>query len=464
MSRRVRRRFASFARDDEGGAITMLMLVLFIGVLLLTGISLDLARHESERADLQSAVDRGVLQAASLRNSTIDEDKVRKAIERFVDTRTLSESDTTVALGNVTLTPGERSIEVAAGFPMPTSFMRLAGVGSLEVGAYSSAVERDPNIELSLVLDMSGSMCQPCTKLEALKTAAQSFITEVVGPNTGKKVSVNLIRYDWHVNVGPWMFNRMANTPRDPAKGSCYQIKIEDDLEDNPGTIPNQSAGETRGQIGDAWFINDFGTITGHKFTNVCPPDSAAILYLEHDATKLNQAINAMSTNNGSTATYLAMQWGLALLNPASQPVVAEMAASDDVMVAGSGGGMVFPPELVDDAFASRPASWTDHLTNKYLVLFTDGNLNVQGDFYTEFGDSPPSQAEAEQVFLDQCQHAKDNDIVVFTIAFEAPPSAEDDMRDCATNNSFYFEADSGNIDEVFDKIARNIQVLKLTN
>ena len=167
MSRRVRRRFACFARDDEGGAITMLMLVLFIGVLLLTGISLDLARHESERADLQSAVDRGVLQAASLRNSTIDEDKVREAIERFVDTRTLSESDTTVALGDVTLTPGERSIEVAAGFPMPTSFMRLAGVGSLEVGAYSSAVERDPNIELSLVLDMSGSMCQPCTKLDS---------------------------------------------------------------------------------------------------------------------------------------------------------------------------------------------------------------------------------------------------------------------------------------------------------
>ncbi len=51
---------------DEHGAMTPLMLVLLVGILVSSGIALDLIRQESERSDLQDALDRGVLAATAL--------------------------------------------------------------------------------------------------------------------------------------------------------------------------------------------------------------------------------------------------------------------------------------------------------------------------------------------------------------------------------------------------------------
>ena len=41
---------------DERGALTPLMLVLFIGIIISTGVALDLVRHDAERSDLQDAL------------------------------------------------------------------------------------------------------------------------------------------------------------------------------------------------------------------------------------------------------------------------------------------------------------------------------------------------------------------------------------------------------------------------
>jgi hypothetical protein len=66
----------SFFRDDRG-ALTPLMLVMFTGIILTTGVALDLIRQESERTDLQDALDRGVVAAASLTQSLDPEATVR---------------------------------------------------------------------------------------------------------------------------------------------------------------------------------------------------------------------------------------------------------------------------------------------------------------------------------------------------------------------------------------------------
>lgn len=66
---------------DERGALTPLMLVLFTGIIVMAGIALDLARHESERSDLQDALDRGVLAAASATQTVDAELTVREYLE-----------------------------------------------------------------------------------------------------------------------------------------------------------------------------------------------------------------------------------------------------------------------------------------------------------------------------------------------------------------------------------------------
>ena len=63
------------------------------------------------------------------------------------------------------------------------------------------------------------------------------------------------------------------------------------------------------------------------------------------------------------------------------------------------------------------------------------------------------------------CDAARvDNDILVFTIAFEAPSGGETQMRQCATSEGYYFDANNGTeLDEAFQAIAAQITKLRLT-
>ncbi len=56
------------------------------------------------------------------------------------------------------------------------------------------------------------------------------------------------------------------------------------------------------------------------------------------------------------------------------------------------------------------------------------------------------------------------NDILVFTIAFQAGDDAEAVMADCATSSNYYFDADDGDaLDAAFETIAGTITKLRLT-
>ena len=417
--------FRVYLREDERGVITMLMLVLFIFVLLLTGVSLDLARHESERADLQSAMDRGVLNAASLRLSSTTDEDIKAAIERYVDTRTFAGATATVKLGEIKTLPEARIIEATASFDMPTAFMSFAGVGSLDVAAASRAIERDPNIELSLLLDRSGSMNSP-TKIGTLRSEAQVFIDKVVGANAEDKVSVNLISYSSYVDSGPWMFQKVTDATLVASEGACMTTDYTRDLRTDAGQLPDDSSSSfTRSQV----------------FDYTCPAGDYESQYLSGDATTLKSKISDLKAA-GTTSTYIAMDWAMAMLNPDSRPVVDEMITDD----------------VVDPAFTGRPANWDDPNTDKYIVLFTDGKLN-------NFSHDK-SMSWVKETFEQQCEWAKDSTrgIVIFTIAFEAPFEAEEQMKACASDPAFYYQANSDSLAGVFNKIARNIQALKLTN
>ena len=126
----------TFPVDDERGALTPLMLVLFIGIILTTGIGLDLIRHDAERSDLQDALYRGVLAAASL-NQVVD---AEVTVREFLDNRALTDGDLTVSVTSDTAL-NFRRIDATAEYQMDTIFLRMAGLGSLNVAARAAAVQ-----------------------------------------------------------------------------------------------------------------------------------------------------------------------------------------------------------------------------------------------------------------------------------------------------------------------------------
>ena len=61
------------------------------------------------------------------------------------------------------------------------------------------------------------------------------------------------------------------------------------------------------------------------------------------------------------------------------------------------------------------------------------------------------------------CDAAKDEGIIVFSIGFEAPYSAEVVLKDCASSDSHYFDVDGLEIADAFAAIATSIRQLRLT-
>ena len=61
------------------------------------------------------------------------------------------------------------------------------------------------------------------------------------------------------------------------------------------------------------------------------------------------------------------------------------------------------------------------------------------------------------------CALAKDEDVIVYGIAFEAPAGGQTQISRCATSSSHYFQASGLQINTVFRSIASNISQLRLT-
>lgn len=61
------------------------------------------------------------------------------------------------------------------------------------------------------------------------------------------------------------------------------------------------------------------------------------------------------------------------------------------------------------------------------------------------------------------CTAAKNAGIVIYGIAFEAPSDGQTQIRNCATSDAHYFNANGLEISTVFRAIASQISYLRLT-
>ena len=70
--------------------------------------------------------------------------------------------------------------------------------------------------------------------------------------------------------------------------------------------------------------------------------------------------------------------------------------------------------------------------------------------------------SQADNRLSDICQAAREEGIVIFAIAFEAPTGGQQALQDCASSASHYFDVEGVEITETFHAIARQINSLRL--
>ncbi len=381
---RLRQAARHFARNEDGSLIVFGM-VLFVLMIMIGGIAVDVMRYEQRRVALQQTIDRSVLAAAAL-NQSLDPEAV---VNDYFD-----KADLLPHLKSVVVREGLnfRNVEAAAGSDLRTFFMHMVGIPELAVDTLSQAEQRIGNVEIALVLDISGSM-NSNNRATNMKAAAKDFIDTVLGNDVEGRISISIVPYNGQVNLGPVLRAKFNATPTNGAANV--------DCVDLPASVYTTLTLSRTLQLPMTAHADTFSTTTqgtsytaiqGHTVdasgtrTNVwCPPEATNIVrVMSNNRTQLKAQIDALKVV-GATSINAGMRWGLMLLDPAMRPMINELIASGHV----------------NPGFGGRPFDWTDDEAMKVIVLMTDGEhfAEERVNLAYKSGDSPIYYSSADNAF-----------------------------------------------------------------
>ncbi|WP_417206566.1 pilus assembly protein TadG-related protein [Antarctobacter sp.] len=186
-------------RTREDGNITIFSVMMALLILVISGAAVDIMRFEATRAVLQTNMDRAVLAAADL-------DQVQTSDAVIADYMHKAGMDHVLTGSEVTYGFNHRTVKAWGETTIPTFFLKMSGYDELSPPAISVAEEKISNVEISLVLDISGSM-RYNDRMTKLKPAAQAFVSKVMTDQTEGVTTLNLVPFAGQVNPGDILFD-----------------------------------------------------------------------------------------------------------------------------------------------------------------------------------------------------------------------------------------------------------------
>ncbi len=524
----TRRVLGRFARN-RSGSVALLFGLSLIPLTAIVGLAVDYGRVYAVRSHTQAALDAAALAAGRVAQVE-DEDTLQKASAAATAYFNQTKPDGVVST-EMEFSPNDQATEFTV---TATSWVRTPFLGVLQTlfhrGAESSAPSGcqsnyfgcirvittataalcpsaacggssagGTDVEVALMLDVTGSMCSPCSKIDALKSAAKDLIDIVVWDEQDEYTSkVALAPFAEAVNVGTVLApkvrgNVSANSSSSPQTLDVSTTSSQPTSKwvkfDRPDTSTPSGCTSSRGGgrgssrsytctwqisskcvterigaqaytdappstafVGKGYFGTDADSSCG--VANYTDPETNSIQPLTADKTLLKRRIDKLSTG-GSTAGHLGTAWAYYLLSP--------------------NWGYLFPSE-------SAPAPYSDlSVTNsngmpklrKIAVLMTDGEYNInycKGVEAKNSDQSPDINCNSENgKSLPQatslCTAIKNSKIEVFTVGFQVSSSSRNFLSSCATDASHYYDAKSEiELQAAFRDIALKIATLRLTN
>lgn len=355
ISKSAHRRARHFGRDTDGAGVIfglfMLVLIVIVG-----GLAVDLARMEAKRVKVQQTLDRAVLAAADLDNSQDPATVVRDYFAKAGLSDALVHVDAAERFNGKTVV-ARTDVDIA------TMFLRMVGIDSLNIPGQGAAQEQVSDIEISLVVDISGSMDWANhdgteSKMATLKSAAATFFDEVADDQSAETgvTMVSIIPYNATVNVGSDLLGHF-NATEWHTKGHCVRFK---DADFNTRAITTTQQLERVGHFAAGGY-----SYTAPQASHLqCDADpDHVILPFETSVNAMKAHINALNPD-GATAIDNGMKWAAALLDPAARPVLTQMISDQDR----------------SNLITGWPTDYGTPNSMKVVVLMTDGENTVQTD------------------------------------------------------------------------------------
>jgi len=444
MFKTVQRKVGAFRRSESGNvaAIFALSLLPLVGF---AGAAVDYSRAATVRSRIQSAVDATALKLA--RDGALLSDSDFNAMANRYFGAVLDTTDLPAKpVLHVQRTP--ENVSLSADVGVPTVLMQTLGVTQVPVGAASVGAFDTTKIELSLVLDNTGSMAQQ-GKMAALKDAlvnsSTGILTQIKSMDpAGTRVKVAIVPFDTQVNVGSNYLTKIGNSYQKPGWIGFNDLN-------SSFTSPNDPAGKKSAAADATWtgclsdradpYNTSLNTPTTSVTTTLYPawacdtldskkqPMLGKIQPLTNDMGALTATVNAMQPS-GNTNVTIGFHWGMRMLESGTTPL---------------GLGAPFGTANV----------------RKYLVLLTDGD-NTQDRFST-------SQGQIDNRTQTMCNAIKGNgNVVVFTVRVIDGNATL--LKNCATTPTSaipqtYFEVkNSTGISAALNTILQQITAIRLTS
>ena len=342
-------RLARGFRRDEDGSLIIFGLMMMIVMLFMAGIPLDIERFETARTKLQNTADGAALAAAALTQEVDAEvlvlDYFAKAgVAGFVDDVRVTEAI------------NYKHVEIDADINVPTHFFNMVGVTNLGTLVDSVAEESIGDVEISLVLDVSGSMGSN-GKLGNLKNAAEDFIDAIYEDAEASSISTSVIPYSTQVSAGPDILKYLTRTPVSHEDSHCLNFSSSDFTTASIST----TADVEQTLHFDPWTNEYSGWRANYNLPQVvCPAGEnkewTNILPYSNSPVALENYVNAFDDTN-LTSIEIGVKWGTAMLDPSFRPVVTGLIADG----------------IVSADFAGRPLDYDTADGLKVMVVMTDG-------------------------------------------------------------------------------------------
>ncbi|SFK52772.1 TadE/TadG family type IV pilus assembly protein [Shimia haliotis] len=393
---KVRNASRAFAREEDG-ALVAFGIFLFLMILMVGGIGVDVMHSEMKRTRLQHTLDRAILAAADLDQTRDPQAVVNDYFEK---------AQMTDYLADVTVNQGLnfREVSASASTTHATAFMRLVGVDTLEVPAAGTAEERIGNLEISLVLDVSGSMGSN-SRLSNLKVAAKEFVQTMDDNTEDDTLSISIVPYSAQVALPDGVFDHM-NVQGTNDFANCLNFSTSDF--DDTGISHTTSYDRN---MHFTWSSSKYDNRDNNPREEVddgyqdCYTESSReVAILQNDTQELKDYIDDMFAS-GNTSIDMGMKWGTALIDPDFRPVIEKLVDQDENTDSG----------MVKKVFADRPYDYGTNDSLKIIVVMSDGQ-NTRQHHITDGnrdGDSPVWYNEQEDfysIYLGQDVDDDDND------------------------------------------------------
>ena len=482
-------------------------------VSMMTGMGVDIANATRVKMALQDATDEAAISMAR-QQATIADSAISSAALAYVQASYTKTGTVTITNATLDHTSVIATIDDQATVPM--FFSQLIGVSSMKVNAH--AVAQGLQLEVSLVLDTSGSMNDTLgtggTKISALRTAVSDFLTTMFGSQTtSQRVSIGIVPFATNVRVvaagstpdSTYMdttgvegdpygdFDRTTYTrfqlftQMNQSWGGCvmtrpapYDVTDDAPTTSTPATMfipwfapdePDTNLGWGYNQYENDYILDTGGTCSGStsgksdlwreqricKYKNATPAYGMGPNFL-CDSQAITPLTNTLSTLTTAASTLTAN-------------------GDTNIMEGLMWGWRVLSP----GAPFTQGKSYTAPNNRKVIILMTDGYNNYGGasnmddSYYFTYGfarngvlgtatsNGTTLNSELDAKTLQACTNAKAMGIVIYTIAFGS--SADSSMlQTCATNSTYAFwPQNSSDLDPVFQKIAQSINNLRLS-